>query len=113
MWCSPSSVVAHVYPVFEDPDKEQNVCAHDHDRPLIVVVAAVVFAFFRHCCLFPSQEGEITFNLQTPSMFVDIRVPKAGVALLGHHRGFHTMTVRFAYTGNSGRVGKEKRVLCG
>ncbi|CAM9957572.1 unnamed protein product [Pylaiella littoralis] len=37
-------------------------------------------------------EGEITFNLQTPSMFVDIRVPKAGVALLGHHRGFHTMT---------------------
>ncbi|CAM9461977.1 unnamed protein product [Ectocarpus fasciculatus] len=38
------------------------------------------------------QEGEKTFNLQTPSVFIDIRVPKAGTALLGHHRSFHTMT---------------------
>ncbi|CAM9324494.1 unnamed protein product, partial [Hapterophycus canaliculatus] len=40
----------------------------------------------------PAQEGESTFNLQTPSVFVDIRVPKAAAALLGHHTGFHTMT---------------------
>ncbi|CAM9314351.1 unnamed protein product [Scytosiphon promiscuus] len=39
-----------------------------------------------------SKEGESTFNLQTSSMFVDIRVPKAAAALLGRHRGFHTMT---------------------
>eukprot|EP00903_Cladosiphon_okamuranus_P013418 g12500.t2 len=37
-------------------------------------------------------EGETTFNLQTPSVFIDIRVPNAGAALLGHHRGFDTMT---------------------
>lgn len=40
------------------------------------------------------EDGETTFNLQTPSVFIDIRVPKAGAALLGHHGGFHTMTVR-------------------
>ncbi|CAM9472142.1 unnamed protein product [Ectocarpus sp. 4 AP-2014] len=38
------------------------------------------------------QEGETTFNLQTPSVFIDIRVPKAAAALLGHHRSYHTMT---------------------
>lgn len=40
-----------------------------------------------------SPDGENTFNLQTPSMFIDMRVPKAGASLLGHHKGFDTMTV--------------------
>lgn len=42
-----------------------------------------------------SSDGETTFNLQTPSVFLDMRIPKAGEVLLRHHRGFHTMTVKF------------------
>lgn len=38
--------------------------------------------------------GETTFNLQTPTVFLDMRVPKAGAARLGHHRGFESMTVK-------------------
>lgn len=41
-----------------------------------------------------SQDGETTFNLQTHSFFIDMRIPKDGTALLGHHQGFGTMTVR-------------------
>lgn len=41
-----------------------------------------------------SLDGETTFNLQTPSIFVDMRVPKAGIELLGHHRALDTMSVR-------------------
>lgn len=41
-----------------------------------------------------SQDGETVFNLQTPTVFLDMRVPKASKALLGHHGGFETMTVR-------------------
>lgn len=43
-----------------------------------------------------SEDGETTFNLQTASVFIDMRIPKAGDALLGRHRGFHTMKVRDA-----------------
>lgn len=43
-----------------------------------------------------SQDGETTFNLQTRSVFIDMRIPKEGAALLGHHQGFDSMTVRMA-----------------
>lgn len=51
-----------------------------------------------------SPGGEITFNLQTPSVFLDMRVPKAGAALLGHHKGFDTMTVRMCGVSNREKI---------
>ncbi|CAM9996574.1 unnamed protein product, partial [Discosporangium mesarthrocarpum] len=37
--------------------------------------------------------GELVYNLQTPSIFLDMRIPKAGLAKLSHHKGFHTMSL--------------------
>lgn len=51
--------------------------------------------------------GETTFNLQTPTVFLDMRVPKAGAARLGHHRGFESMTVKATTSINSINVAVE------
>lgn len=63
--------------------------------PLLVLT--YLRAYVPTCCRGSQDEGETTFNLQTPSVFIDIRVPKAGAALLGHHRGFYSMTVSFFF----------------
>lgn len=63
------------------------------DTASLFIARAYLRAYTCPTCCRGSQEGETTFNLQTPSVFVDIRVPKAGAALLGHHRGFYSMTV--------------------
>lgn len=59
-----------------------------------------------------SLDGETTFNLQTRSLFIDMRIPKEGAALLEHHQGFDTMTVRMmCLRGGGGGLGHVLMVL--
>ncbi|CAN0035317.1 unnamed protein product, partial [Choristocarpus tenellus] len=38
--------------------------------------------------------GELVFNLQTPSIFLDMRIPFSGMSELSRHRDFSTMTLK-------------------